>query len=124
MSVVQTDESTRQKPLRLSPGVAAVVLQWLVWLVAPIVMPDWARAQAEYRLNAGLGPARLTLDRVEVVIGRSGMPRVRFRNVGIFDARGAEIARLNEIGARLSRSRLLEGTPPSCSPPRGPRQRH
>ena len=37
-----TDLSTRQESLRLWPGVVAVVLQWLVWLVAPIVMSGGA----------------------------------------------------------------------------------
>jgi hypothetical protein len=37
---VLTDDPTRQKPLRLWPGVAIVVLQWLVWLVVPIVIPE------------------------------------------------------------------------------------
>ncbi|MFQ5638566.1 MAG: PQQ-binding-like beta-propeller repeat protein [bacterium] len=35
-----SDEPTRQKPLRLWPGVAIVVLQWLAWFGAPIVMSE------------------------------------------------------------------------------------
>ena len=35
----QTDEPTRQKPLRLWPGVVAVMLQWLAWFGVPIVVP-------------------------------------------------------------------------------------
>ncbi|HYH86838.1 MAG TPA: PQQ-binding-like beta-propeller repeat protein [Pyrinomonadaceae bacterium] len=37
-----SDKPTSQKPLRLWPGVAAVVLQWVLWLVLPIVSRDTA----------------------------------------------------------------------------------
>jgi outer membrane protein assembly factor BamB len=40
MTIAQTDEPTPQKPLRLWPGVVAVVLQWVAWLVVPIVLPE------------------------------------------------------------------------------------
>ena len=33
---------TPRKPLRLWPGVVAVALQWLAWLVVPAVVPEWA----------------------------------------------------------------------------------
>ena len=39
MANSQTDEPTRQKPLRLWPGVVAVVLQWLARFGVPIVVP-------------------------------------------------------------------------------------
>ena len=39
MANAQTDEPTRQKPLRLWPGVVAVMLQWLVRFGVPIVVP-------------------------------------------------------------------------------------
>jgi outer membrane protein assembly factor BamB len=38
----QTDKSTFKKPLRLWPGVVAVALQWVLWLVLPIVSRDSA----------------------------------------------------------------------------------
>src|SRR6266700_7374965 len=34
------DAPAPRKPFRLWPGVVAVVLQWLVWFVIPIVAPD------------------------------------------------------------------------------------
>ena len=39
MTIAQSDEPTRQKPLRLWPGVVAVGLQWLAFYGVPIVMP-------------------------------------------------------------------------------------
>ncbi len=39
MTIGQSDEPTRQKPLRLWPAVVAVVLQWLAFYGVPIVMP-------------------------------------------------------------------------------------
>ena len=42
MDISNTNEPTPRKPLRLWPGVAAVVLQWLAWFVVPIVAPDAA----------------------------------------------------------------------------------
>jgi outer membrane protein assembly factor BamB len=40
MANAQTDELIRQKPLRLWPGVVAVVLQWVLWVVVPRVAPE------------------------------------------------------------------------------------
>lgn len=37
MTRAQIDPPTRQRPLRLWPGVVIVVLQWLAWLGLPIV---------------------------------------------------------------------------------------
>ncbi len=40
MANAQTDEPTRQKPLRLWPGVVIVTLMWLARYVVPIFVPD------------------------------------------------------------------------------------
>src|SRR5215469_15020598 len=42
MTATQTDKHAKQIPLRLWPGVIAVVLQWLAWLVLPKVVPEAA----------------------------------------------------------------------------------
>ena len=39
MPIAQTASSTGQRPLRLWPGVAAVALQWFLWLVFPVLVP-------------------------------------------------------------------------------------
>jgi outer membrane protein assembly factor BamB len=39
MMIAKTSEQTRERPLRLWPGVVAVVLQWLLWVGVPLVMP-------------------------------------------------------------------------------------
>ena len=40
MANAQTVESTRQRPLRLWPGVVIVLLQWLTRFSLPVVAPD------------------------------------------------------------------------------------
>src|SRR5688572_13139629 len=42
MTVARIDEPIFQRPLRLWPGVAAVALQWLFWLVMPAFCPEMA----------------------------------------------------------------------------------
>src|SRR5262249_22808621 len=34
------EEPTPKLPLRLWPGVVAVVLQWLLWVVVPVIVPE------------------------------------------------------------------------------------
>jgi hypothetical protein len=41
MADAQTIESTRQRPLRLWPGVVIVLLQWLTWFALPVIAPDF-----------------------------------------------------------------------------------
>ncbi|MBK5290593.1 MAG: PQQ-like beta-propeller repeat protein [Acidobacteriia bacterium] len=40
MTLAQTGERNREQQLRLWPGVVAVMLQWLVWFGAPIIVPE------------------------------------------------------------------------------------
>lgn len=40
MTTAQLDTPALRKPLRLWPGVLAVVLQWLAWLVLPVFFPE------------------------------------------------------------------------------------
>jgi len=54
MHIAQTDKPTPRKPLRLWPGVVAVVLQWVLWLVLPIVSRDTAIVAALGAIALGL----------------------------------------------------------------------
>lgn len=74
-----------------------------------VTLPDWVTARAEAQLNRGLPAGRITLDRVEVKLERGRAPEVRLKNVGLFDDRGAEMARLNEVGAGFDLSQLMRG---------------
>ena len=40
MAAAQSLEPTPRKPLRVWPGVAAVIVQWIGWFVVPVVLPD------------------------------------------------------------------------------------
>ncbi|MBV0911692.1 YhdP family protein [Anianabacter salinae] len=94
----------------LAALVLCAALLWTGYLAVsgrPLTMPDWVTETAETRINAALGGPRITLADIELTIRRSGLPRLRLRDVGVFDAGGQEIARLNELGARLDRSALL-----------------
>ena len=51
----KTDEPTRQKPLRLWPGVVIVALQWLVMFGLPIVMPETGGIVILVGVACGLG---------------------------------------------------------------------
>src|SRR5258708_5322767 len=39
MPISQTEQQTPLKPLRLWPGVVAVTVEWLLWVVVPMVAP-------------------------------------------------------------------------------------
>jgi outer membrane protein assembly factor BamB len=41
MNIPQAGEPAPQKPLRLWPGVIIVVVQWLLWIGVPMVVPGW-----------------------------------------------------------------------------------
>lgn len=84
-------------------------LGFLALTGAPIKAPDWVTAEVERRLNAGLGSGRVSVGDIEVAVDRTMEPRLRLRNVGIIDSRGAEVARLNEVSARLTAPALLQG---------------
>jgi len=71
--------------------------------------PDWVTAQVVKRVNASLPSGRVTLGRLQLQVDAGGVPRILMGNLGIFDDRGTEVARLNDVGARFSLAALLKG---------------
>ncbi len=99
-------------PLMLMSVAVLLLLAFLTFLsvtATPLSLPDWAARGLEQRINAQLGTGRVSLNRVQLAVDRRLVPRVRLGNVGVFDGRGAEIARLNEVGIRLAGRSLMRG---------------
>ena len=87
----------------------AVVITGLALTGRPLTAPDWVTDRAEARLNAQLGETgRVDLGQIVLLVDRRGIPRITLRDVSFYDARGAEVARLNNVGAALSLAALRE----------------
>lgn len=54
MTLAQTEKPKGRKPLRLWPGVALVILQWLTWLALPLLLPEAGMYSALGAVAAGL----------------------------------------------------------------------
>ncbi len=74
-----------------------------------LIAPVWLTEQVAARVNSSLPNGKISLGRLALEVNERGVPRILLRDVGIYDARGAEIARLNDIGARFSVASLLRG---------------
>lgn len=70
--------------------------------------PDWVRDAMIERVNAALPEGRVTIAAVRFRLGTDGSAQIAMQNVGIFDAGGAEIGRLNEIDTALTYNALLQ----------------
>ncbi|MCE8420551.1 DUF3971 domain-containing protein [Rhodovulum sulfidophilum] len=83
-------------------GLAALVLTERM-----LVLPDWAVARVEARVNAEISPLMLGLDSVGLRLSRSEAPMVRLGGVTLTDAAGREVLRLPRAEARLDARALL-----------------
>ncbi len=88
---------------------AAGGLGFLALIGAPVEAPDWVTRRIEARLNDGMGGGRVSVGEIELTVQRNLVPRLLLRNVGLYDTRGAEVARLNEVGARVAARPLTRG---------------
>ena len=71
--------------------------------------PRWLSEMVAEQINTRLPEGRVTLGRLVLQADEDGVPGLRLLDLGIFDGRGSEIARLNEVGARVSFDALLRG---------------
>ena len=74
-----------------------------------VTVPDWATRKLETRINREFDAGRVSVGDVRLLVDPQGRPRVQLRNVGLFDNRGVELARLNEIRARFAPGDLIRG---------------
>ncbi len=71
--------------------------------------PAWVTAQVVKRVNAGIGNGRVTLGRLQFQVDGNGVPKLIMGDLGVFDDRGLEIVRMNDVGTRFSIPALLNG---------------
>ncbi|MCR8723558.1 YhdP family protein [Frigidibacter sp. ROC022] len=90
-------------------AVAFALLAALALIDRPVTLPGWVAHRVETQINRGLPAGHISLDRIEIELERGEVPQVRLKNVGIFDASGAEVARLNEVGAGFDLPGLVRG---------------
>lgn len=81
----------------------------LVFTALDVRAPVWVTDWLEERVNRDLAGARVSVGRIDLSVDRTLRPRVQMHDVGIFDARGLELARLNRVRARFDPAGLLQG---------------
>lgn len=74
-----------------------------------VTAPDWLNDRVVSRVNAGMNTGRISLGRLAFHVDDGGVPRILLRDLGLFDDRGAEVIRLNEVGVRFSLASVLRG---------------
>lgn len=119
----ETGETSAEARKRLHPahrfGLWSLALMALVALFIgiavlaftgrTIVLPDMITSRIETKINSDLDGAKISIGRIVVLVDKTFVPRVTARNVGLIDGSGAEIARLNELRAVLSKDALKQG---------------
>ncbi|NNL72928.1 MAG: hypothetical protein HKP29_06150, partial [Silicimonas sp.] len=93
--------------LTLSAAIFTFLFLMLSGRAVPI--PEVIRDRIEATVNARLGAERVALGGMALIIGRDGIPRVSLTNIKLGNAADGAVAVLNNLGARLSPGRLLQG---------------
>lgn len=116
----QTRPVRRRRGLRRARSGLTVLLSLIVMTVglpllvlaltgAPVQAPLWLAQRVETQMNDRIGTGRVSLERIDLRVDRNLRPRVQMRNVGVYDDRGTEVARLNQVRARLDAAELVRG---------------
>ena len=71
--------------------------------------PDWLAARVLGAVNEALPEGRITLGNLRLRVGPRGLPWAVVDNLGLFDASGAEVARLNRVSLQIRPEPLLRG---------------
>lgn len=75
----------------------------------PIVMPAWAEARIEARLETEFPQVKVTFGEMRLLMQEGWRPRVRLRDVSVATPQGRELIHLSEARARLSMADLRAG---------------
>lgn len=70
-------------------------------------MPTWLSERVQTRLSEIVAPAAMSVGRIAISVDRDGVPRTLLKDVVIRDPSGAEVARLNQMTARLAPKALM-----------------
>ena len=74
-----------------------------------LTAPRWLTERIEAGANMALPQGRLSMGRLAFRVNDAGLPAAQVTNLGVYDARGAELARLNQVSIRLAALALLKG---------------
>lgn len=74
-----------------------------------LVFPQFVTDRIEEKINGDLNGPKVSIGRIVAVVDKDFVPRVTARNVGVSDATGAEVARLNTLRAVLTKEALTSG---------------
>ncbi len=74
-----------------------------------VTVPEWVTRKLEDRINEQFDAGHVAVRDVQLLVDPTGRPRVKMSDVWLYDRRGVELARLNELRARFSPGDLLRG---------------
>jgi len=95
--------------LSVAFSTALVVLAGLSLSGRELPAPTALTQAIATRVNAQMPAGRATFDRLALRVDERGVPQIVARNVGVYDARGAEVVRLNTVGIGMSVAGLVRG---------------